>query len=97
MAFYLLQRSAGGSEVVWSVGEGAGFGLQGAALRMVVVKPASASFQGAGGDGLPLGVPSGGLWVTAVSYEDPPSLDCKGKKAIRPLQGANARPANEGD
>lgn len=79
------------------MGEGAGFGLQGAALRMVVVKPASASFQGAGGDGLPLGVPSGGLWVTAVSYEDPPSLDCKGKKAIRPLQGANARPANEGD
>lgn len=79
------------------MGEGAGYGLQGAALRMVVVKPARASFQGAGGNGLPLGVPSGGLWVAAVSYEDPPSLDCKGRKAIRPLLDATARPVNEGD
>lgn len=79
------------------MGEGAGFGLQGAALRMVVVKPARASFQGAGGDGLPLGVPSGGLRLTAVSYEDPPPLDCEGKKAISPLLDVSDRAANEGD
>lgn len=70
------------------MGEGADFDLQGAALRMVVVKPAKASFQGAGGNGLPLGVPSGGLWVTPISYEDPPSLDCKGMKVVRTLRAA---------
>lgn len=58
------------------MGEGAVLGLQGAALRMVVKKPARASFQGSWGTGLPLGVRSGGLQVTPVSYEDPPSFDC---------------------
>lgn len=58
------------------MGEGAVFGLQGAALRVVVKKPARASFQGTWGNGLPLGVCSGGLLVTPVSYEDPPSFNC---------------------
>lgn len=82
-AFYLLQRSGGGSEVAGSVGEGAVFVLQGAALRVVVVKPARAGLQGPGGDGLPLGVRSGGLGVAPVSYEDPPSLNCEGDTEIR--------------
>lgn len=77
------------------MGEGAVFGLQGAALRVVVEKPAKARFQGAGGNGFPLGVHPGGLLVTPVPYEDPPSLNCKGKEIMRPSPGAEARSVNE--
>lgn len=72
--FHLLQRSGRGSEFIRSVGEGAVLGLQGAALRVVVVEPAGASFQGTRGDGLPLGVRPGGLPVPPVSYVHPPSF-----------------------
>lgn len=71
---YLLQRSARGSEVVRSVGEGTVFELQGAALRVVSVKPAEASFQGTGGNGLPLGVRPEGLPLPPVSYVDAASF-----------------------
>lgn len=50
-----------------SVGEGAVLGLQGAALRVVVKEPARARFQGTWGNGLPLGVRSGGPLVPPVS------------------------------
>lgn len=80
------------------MGEGAVFGLQGAALRVVVEKPARARFQGARGNRLPLGVCPGGLLVTPVSYDDPPSLNCEGKKMMRPSpRGAEARSVNEDD
>lgn len=69
--FYLPQRSSRGSDVIRSMGEGTVFSLQGAALRMVVMKPAGASFQGARGNGLPLGILSGGLPVPPVSYVHP--------------------------
>lgn len=74
IVFYLLQRSGRWSEVIRSVGEGALFGLQGAALRVVVVKPAGTGFQGARGNGLPLGIGPGGLPVPPVSYVHPPSF-----------------------
>lgn len=74
IVFHLLQGSGRGAEVIGTVGEGTVFSLQGAALRVVFVKPAGASFQGARGNGLPLGVCSGGLPVPPVPYVDPPSF-----------------------
>ncbi len=77
VVFYLLQRSGRGSEVIRSVGEGTVFRLQGAALRVVVVKPAGTSFQSTGGNGFPLGIRPGGLPVPPVSYVHPPSFHWK--------------------
>ncbi len=77
IVFYLLQRPGGGSEVFRSMCEAAVFGLQGAALRVVIVKPAGTSFQGTGGNRLPLDICPGGLPVPPVSYIHPPSFHCK--------------------
>lgn len=57
------------------MGEGTVFSLQGAALRVVVMEPAGASFQSTGGHGLPFGSCPGGLPVPPVSYVDPPSFN----------------------
>lgn len=77
------------------MGESAVLGLQGAALRVVVKKPARARFQGAWGNGPPLGVPSGGLLVPPVSYGDPPSFNCGGEKRIRAVLDGDTRPVSE--
>lgn len=74
VAFRLLQRSRQGSQVFRSVGEGAVFGLQGAALRVMVMKPAGTGFQGPGGHRRPLGTRPGGLPVPPVSDVHPPSF-----------------------
>lgn len=68
------------------MGEGAVFSLQGAALRVVVVKPAGTGFQGTGGNGLPLGIRPGGLPVPPVSYVDPPSFHWNKKGKDRKIQ-----------
>lgn len=60
-----------------SVGEGAAFSLQGAALRVVSVKPAEASFQGTRGDGLPFNIRPEGHLLPPVSYVDTPSFNSK--------------------
>lgn len=77
------------------MGEGAVLGLQGAALRVVVKKPARASFPGSWGNGLPLGVRSGGLEVPPVSDEDPPSFHCGGEQTIRALLDVGAHSIHE--
>lgn len=74
IVFHLLQRSGRGSELIRTVSEGTVLGLQGAALRVVVVEPAGASFQGTKGNGLPLCIHPGGLPVPPVSYVHPPSF-----------------------
>ena len=70
----LLQRSGWGSEVFRPVSEGAVFGLQWAALRVVVMKPAGSGFSRTRGNRLPFGICSGGLPVPPVSYIHPPSF-----------------------
>lgn len=59
------------------MGEGAVFSLQGAALRVVGVKPARTGFQGTGGDGLPLRIHPGRLPVPPVPNVDSPSFHWK--------------------
>lgn len=56
------------------MGEATVFSLQGAALRVVVIEPAGAGFQGTGGNWLPLGIRPGGLPVPPVSYVHPASF-----------------------
>ena len=54
------------------MGEGTVLSLQGAALRVVGVKPTGPGFQSTGSDGLPLAIGPGGLPVPPVSYMDSP-------------------------
>lgn len=70
-------------------------GLQGAALRVVVKKPARASFQGTRGDGRPLAFRSGGPLVPPVSDGDPPAFHCWEKERMRPPLGANTGSTDE--
>lgn len=77
VVFCLSQRFGRRSEVVGAVSEGAEFGLQGAALRVVLVKPAGTSFNGGRIHGLLLGVPPGRLHVPPVSDVHPASFHWK--------------------
>lgn len=59
------------------MGKGTVLGLKGAALRVMIMEPAGASFQGSGGDLFPPPVCLGWCSVPPVSYVDDSSLHCK--------------------